>query len=138
MFYGAVVVPVGTRVLESETEQGFVTQEVTHWLNGCGAAALVGWLGLLLAEQRRSGAFRASLGMWCGLAASLVLQVIIHERMDGLLDAETHSVLEPERFYGHHRVYLIVSTLQWLGAIGLLWLTVRHWSRGGRQGESDG
>jgi hypothetical protein len=129
MFYGAVVVPVGAHVLGSETEQGFVTQEVTQWLNACGAVALAGWLGILLAEQRRARVSRSSVILWCGLLVSLLVLVIVHERMDKLLDAETHSVLEPEPFYAHHRVYLIVSTLQWLGAIGLLCLTIRQWSR---------
>jgi len=32
MFYGGVVVPVGGRVLGSETKQGFVTQSVTNHL----------------------------------------------------------------------------------------------------------
>ena len=31
LFYAAVVVPVGTRVLGSETEQGFITQSVTNY-----------------------------------------------------------------------------------------------------------
>ena len=48
--------------------------------------------------------------------------------MDVLLDAEGHSVIEPDGFYALHRAYLIVSTLQWLGAIGLLVLTLADWS----------
>ena len=42
---GLIVVPVGARVLESETEQGFITQAGDdQWLNGCGAfVALAGW-----------------------------------------------------------------------------------------------
>ena len=43
MFYGAVVVPVGSDVLGSHREQGFVTQSVTNYLNGAGAIALAVW-----------------------------------------------------------------------------------------------
>lgn len=37
-FYAAVVVPIGSDVLGSPITQGFVTQEVTRWLNILGVA----------------------------------------------------------------------------------------------------
>ena len=40
-FYAAVVVPVGQQVLHSHLRQGFVTQQVTNYLNLTGAIALV-------------------------------------------------------------------------------------------------
>ena len=45
MFYGGVVVPVGGRILGSETRQGFITQSVTNYLNLAGArsASSCGW-----------------------------------------------------------------------------------------------
>ena len=43
MFYGAVVVPVGSEVLGSHLQQGFVTQSVTNYLNLIGAMALAVW-----------------------------------------------------------------------------------------------
>jgi len=129
MFYGAIVVPVGARVLESETEQGFITQQVTLWLNGCGIVALTCWLWDLLADRRRL--FRLRIAVWFALLISLVVLVFLHQRMDQLLDADGHSVIEPDRFYLHHRGYLILSTVQWLGAIGLLVLTLRTWDAAG-------
>lgn len=129
MFYGTIVVPVGARVLESETEQGFITQEVTTWLNACGFAALIGWFGTLLTDRLSGEPIRSRLALWMSLLALLAGQVILHSRMDGLLDRATHSVIEPDRFYAHHRLYLIVSTSQWLVAIVLLALTLASWSR---------
>ena len=44
-FYTAVVVPIGTAVLETALAQGWITRQVTVYLNLAGAAALVmlGW-----------------------------------------------------------------------------------------------
>lgn len=128
MFYGAVVVPIGTRVLESETEQGFITQQVTDWLNGCGAMALGIWLWILLDSRRTASRFRAKLWLWIGLTVLLIVLGVLHRRMDGLLDAKGHSVIDPATFYKHHRLYLITSTGQWFGSIALLAMTIRGWS----------
>src|SRR5262249_56597146 len=40
-FYAAVVVPIGQQVLNSHLRQGFITQQVTNYLNLSGAIALV-------------------------------------------------------------------------------------------------
>ena len=40
-FYASVVVPVGQRELGSHLEQGFITRQVTNYLNLSGAVALV-------------------------------------------------------------------------------------------------
>ncbi|MDB6036228.1 MAG: hypothetical protein JWM99_69 [Verrucomicrobiales bacterium] len=40
-FYSAVVIHVGHRVFESHREIGFLTQEVTIWLNRSGAIVLL-------------------------------------------------------------------------------------------------
>jgi hypothetical protein len=42
-FYGGVVVPVGSDVLGSEREQGFITRSVTNYLNLAGTVALAVW-----------------------------------------------------------------------------------------------
>lgn len=43
MFYGGVVVPVGSRILGSDLEQGWITRSVTNYLNVAGAVALALW-----------------------------------------------------------------------------------------------
>lgn len=39
MFYGGVVVPVSSRILGSDLEQGWITRSVTNYLNVSGAVA---------------------------------------------------------------------------------------------------
>jgi hypothetical protein len=51
-FYAAVVVPIGQRVLGSHLEQGFITREVTWYMNIAGAVALAVLAGDLLASSR--------------------------------------------------------------------------------------
>ena len=56
-------------------------------------------------------------------AVSLAALVLLHPLMDALLDAPRRVVLDGDRFYSLHRVYLIVSTVQWLaGLVCLIWL----------------
>ncbi len=40
-FYAVLVIPTGAKVLGSHTEQGFVTQQVTNWLNLVGAMGTI-------------------------------------------------------------------------------------------------
>jgi hypothetical protein len=53
--YGGVVVPVGSAVLGSEQEPGFITRSVTNYLNLAGAVALAVW-GWDLMTMRRTSA----------------------------------------------------------------------------------
>ena len=44
-FYTLIVIPTGGKVLGSERDVGFITQQVTNWLNWIGLLALLvlGW-----------------------------------------------------------------------------------------------
>ena len=53
-FYAVVVVPVGQEVLGSHKEQGFITREVTKYLNWAGAIALVPLAWDLAATRERT------------------------------------------------------------------------------------
>lgn len=128
-FYGGVVVPVGTRLLGSTTQQGFITQSVTNYLNLAGLVALALWfLELYLLERwrgeepTRHEAFARWL-LWWGLAIALAAQFALHARMDGLLDAVSYEVRDPWQFHWLHRAYLMTSTGQWLAGVILLALS---------------
>lgn len=125
MFYGGVVVPVGARVLGSETEQGFITQSVTNYLNAAGALCLAVWLESLWSD-RRSGVSKTEWAIWFFLAASLVMLVWIHGRMDLVLNGELRSVLDARSFDLFHKLYIGTSSLQWAASLLLLWLTIRR------------
>ena len=121
-FYAAVVVPIGTEVLDS-TSQGFVTRQVTKVLNIASAITLAILIWELLATFRTV----TRKWLWCYLSLLLVYSgcllglFLLHPRLDELLDPETFSVLQSEEFYRRHRQYLWLSTLQWLATIGMMW-----------------
>src|SRR5690242_12724696 len=118
-FYTSVVIPVGTRTLGS-VRQGFITQQVTGWLNVAGAVALPLMLWNLAAVWRARGrAVRiALLGTWVLMAAVEVELFAMHPMMDRLLDLRAKHVLDYARFDRLHYIYLMSSTIQW--AAGLL------------------
>ena len=118
-FYALVVVPVGTDVIGG-TEQGFVTQRVTGWLNWIGVASLV----VLLPSVRK----RWMLATWAALALTLAALFALHLRLDALLDGKAREVISPGTFYNWHRAYLGVTALQWLGGVAHLWGVVQSTS----------
>jgi hypothetical protein len=127
-FYGGVVVPVGSAVLGSEREQGFITRKVTNYLNLAGAVALAVWGWDLRAMRGKSpGGRRLRWATWAGLVLSLALLVWLHPKLGDLLDPEDVMVLDRRRFRSLHERYLIVSTVQWAGCLLLTALTIRAW-----------
>jgi hypothetical protein len=127
-FYGGVVVPVGSAVLGSEREQGFITRSVTNYLNLAGAVALTIWGWDLTAMHGKSpGGRRLRWANWAGLVLSLVVLAWLHPRLDELLVSEDTMVLDRHRFRSLHERYLIVSTVQWAGCLLLTALTISAW-----------
>jgi hypothetical protein len=122
VFYGGVVVPIGSEVLGSDRLQGFVTQRVTVWLNLFGlvwCAALV-WDCLNVRDRSRGVLVLVSLLLQLALFA-------IHWEMTKYLDFERDTVVSRPTFRRWHQVYLTISTAHWLMAIVVLWLTLRRW-----------
>lgn len=114
-FYGAVVVPTGAKVLGSATAQGFVTQQVTVQLNVIAMVALAALAWNVLASSRTA---RRPLALtWLVMLAAQVALFALHPYVGALLDATEHRVTDPEAFYARHRVYLMVTTGQWLAAV---------------------
>ena len=114
-FYALVVVPIGSDVFGA-TAQGFVTQRVTHWLNGIGVVTLVLLLWNLTAVRRR-----LLIVTWLLLASCLASLAMLHGSLDGLLDPQSQTVNDAERFYKLHRVYLVLTAVQWLAGLAHLW-----------------
>lgn len=128
-FYTAVVVPTGTEVLGSPAAQGFITRQVTRWINVTGAVALVvlTWDALATRSVRRARLFLCLL-----LAAGVVTLMILHPRLDAMLDAQRERVLDRSAFRSAHRIYLWVSTAQWFAGVAYLTLTPFAWRRDDR------
>ena len=128
MFYGGVVVPAGTKILGSESEQGFITQAVTKYLNGAGAVCLVLWLEHLW-HERRSGVIPLEWYAWAFASLSLGVLVGTHLQMDRLLNVESRSILDHAAFRRYHKLYLWTSSLQWVASLVMLFLTLFRWSK---------
>jgi hypothetical protein len=127
-FYAAVVVPIGTDVLNSALHQGMITRQVTQYLNIAGAVALAAW-AWDLAAQSAPTAVRQRLRwlLWLFLATLLAALGWLHPRMDNLIDPINAGVLDHDAFNYMHRWYLWLGTAQWAGSIVLTFATLRGW-----------
>ena len=124
VFYGAVVLPLLHQVVDSPTG-GRVTRNVTHAMNAIGGLALgLAWLDQARRDRRtapsRLDRARAA-ARWRRLAALRVGTLLLaslgtlHAMMD-------RHLLEYglDGFYPLHRIYVRLSTLQWI--VNLVWL----------------
>jgi hypothetical protein len=126
-FYAAVVVRVGTEEL-GPLGQGFITRQVTNYLNAAGALALLvlAWDVIATADSsvpRRFGRWLTALAM----AIGLVLLVVLHFSLESQLDVPNHDIRERATFLPLHRLYLWISTLQWACALAHAVLTIQAW-----------
>lgn len=128
LFYVSVVVPVGTSVLGSAKDQGFITRGVTQWMNVSGGVALAVMALDVICTMGESRWGRR--GRWSSVAIMaifLIALVVLHRRMDAYLDPEIGELLNRRAFYPLHRIYLWVSTFQWVFGLAYLGLTLRAW-----------
>ncbi|HEV3415682.1 MAG TPA: hypothetical protein VG056_02670 [Pirellulales bacterium] len=123
-FYGAVVIKVGEAVLGSHRPVGFITQEVSHWLNLIGAVAVALLLWNIAAEWAAVGPWRrfGLAATWIIMVAGLAALVVIHRFLDGVLEVETQEILNYKQFIWLHRFYLAISTIQWAAGLLHAWL----------------
>jgi hypothetical protein len=122
-FYTGVVVPTGTAVLGSAAAQGFITRQVTIWMNVAGAVALP----ILLWDAAATRPFRRSrITLAWLLAAGLIGLAMIHPRLDAMLDSVNERVRDRHEFMPLHRKYLWISTAQW--AVGVIYLLLTPWA----------
>lgn len=128
MFYGAVVVPVGSEVLGSHQMQGWVTRSVSVYLNLAGLAAVAVWAWDMAATSDPSSSRRwLRWGLWTILLLTLGMQFWLHRSLDELLDLETFRIIDRSQFRVLHRWYLNISTLQWAASMMLAATTLLAW-----------
>jgi len=128
-FYASVVVPVGQQVF-GHLRQGFVTRQVTVYLNLAGGVALlILFWDLLAARDSAAWRRRGRWLMWAGLFVTLLSLFWLHARLDEQLVIKGRIIRDAEVFYPLHRLYLWISTVQW--ACGLLYilLSLAAWRR---------
>jgi hypothetical protein len=127
VFYGAVVVPAGTRLMGA-AGQGAITARVTDALNAIGFLSLA-VLALELSLTRDPEPRRTACRWWAwgfALACQGVL-LYSHLLLDAMMDDDRRRVLVRTAFDPLHRVYLIASTAQWVACLFLVWWTLRAW-----------
>jgi hypothetical protein len=136
-FYVSFVVPIGTEVLGSAIEQGMITRRVTVWLNIVGAIALF----MMILEsaflwRRDSGRGRHWLVVLAVLMWILLVGLFkLHSILDGFIDAKEVTISDGVSFYSYHRVYLWISTIQWLMSWAWLAILVKTWNPSDRHSQ---
>jgi len=130
-FYALFVVPTGVDVLGGETEQGFITQRVSNVINLCGMVALAVLLANAAVNWRLIGRFAklALAATWLVMAGAQLVLLLVHPRLDTLLDMDSHSIVEPSSFHRLHEFYLSVTTVQWSAGLLHLVAAVAIWCR---------
>ena len=128
-FYASVVIHTGHRVFGGRLETGFLTQQVTQWLNFIGVITLTILLANGFADWRHPSRWiKASLWLtWAIMAAILVALYTLHPMLDRMLDVEAHRVVDRSHFHGLHATYMNLSTTQWVAGLLHLWLTLLVW-----------
>jgi len=125
------VIPTAQGVLESERDAGFITQQVTRWLNVIGAAALP-VLAWLVTSGWRGQPPRLRLGViatWIIMVLAQAGLFITHPFMDALLEPQGHKIHHLAHFENLHTVYLTLATIQWIAAMLQIWLMLMIWRR---------
>jgi hypothetical protein len=131
-FYASVVVPIGTEFLGSAVEQGFITAQVTRYLNLAGLVAVPVLLWDALATRATWRQRAPRLALWVGLAVTLAVLLWLHPLMADRMDREALRIHERSGFRRLHRGYLWTSTVQWVfGLVFLAW-GVADWRRADR------
>jgi hypothetical protein len=129
-FYASFVVPIGTDVLGSTRKQGMITRQVTQRINVLGALAAAGFVWELMAERLRRTRFsnRCGAALWLVFLISTLALFWLHPQLDRLIDVDRQAVMDHDRFYFLHRVYLWTNTIGWATVIGLMVIFVRAWT----------
>ena len=116
-FYAAIVVPVGTELIGT-SEQGIITQTVTHWLNGIGGLSLIGLFYLAFIAYPHKGLKTC----WVLLSLSWIGLLLVHPLLDAMIEPGSYALEDPSSFYTWHRFYLWIHTVQWIASIGFWWV----------------
>jgi hypothetical protein len=130
-FYALIVIPTAEKVLGGIRDAGFITQQVTHWLNVIGAGAVLILPCLLAPDWRglRAGLRFGLSATWIAMAVAQLGLFLTHPLIDQFLEAQGHKLHHFEQFSKMHTVYLTFATVQWSAALLQIWLMLINWRR---------
>jgi hypothetical protein len=128
-FYALVVIPTATMVLGSVRQVGFITEQVTNWINLIGIVAILFFLWNIKVEwKRQSGRRRWGLvTFWLIMALAHVGLFVTHPFMDHLLNPKTRALRDYDHFVDLHTVYLTFATTEWSAALLYVWVLFFCW-----------
>jgi len=128
VFYAGVVVPIGTEVLGSASEQGRITRRVAVWLNWTGAVALIplGWDAWV--DRRDRVARRGRIVTWLVMAGGQIILFSMYPALDAMFDPDAVHISERRLFRRLHRTYLWTSTIQWIAGVAYAAFTLWAWT----------
>ena len=133
-FYALVVIPTASHVLGNHRDVGFITQQVTYWLNLTGIVALLLslWnIASVLPMARRRMRFLL-VGTWFVMAATHAALFISHSWLSAILDIDHHRIIDSDLFEFRHGVYETFVTIQWIAALLQMWLFLQLWQASDR------
>jgi hypothetical protein len=125
MFYGAIVVPIGTEILGSAKSQAVITRLVAMAINLAGGVTLLAWLTDLFAERQLH--WRRRWMSWAFLVVTVIALVVLHHFMDVEFNATNGDFHDWRTFRTMHRWYLRISTMQWAVSILFSFWTLQSW-----------
>jgi len=122
-FYTAVVIRIGHQHFP-DRQFGFVTGEVTSILDAMSAVAIVlAGVNVALDWRGLPRGFRwAAAGTAAALLLTLAGSVLIHSRLDAVLDYPARRIRDQALFEPLHERYELFASLQW--GFGLLYVGI--------------
>ena len=112
-FYSGIVVTVGMQVLGSHLQMGFITQQVTVYLNIFSLIVFISYIYCLHNEEFTANSLVEQIAAISIVGFQLLL-FLLHFYLTDLLDFEKHLIINQDNFYLLHRIYLIIETVIWL------------------------
>jgi hypothetical protein len=130
-FYASTVIHVGHRVFNSNREVGFLTKEVTVWLNRSAVVTLFILLANHLVCSRTDTKWlnRVRLGTLILMAAIQVALFLLHPMLDQGLNVTNRTIIKGSGFHSLHLWYMNLSTTQWTAALIHLATVLLSWRR---------
>ena len=129
-FYSTAVISTSQEVLHSHLRAGLITQQVTNWLNWISLPALaicaVNWF-VQRKDPRRFWVWMLGVA-FAGMVVTQITLFPAHRVLDArIMD---HQIADEAAFFGLHRLYLVLSTLQWCATVAYIWVTLVLWTEG--------
>jgi hypothetical protein len=127
-FYTGFVVRISHDVLDDPMDGGLITQRVTAVLQVFGTVTVVLMACNALVIARYSKKCGYALG---AIAAMVVCALaglfVVHGHLDAVIDVAASEITDYDAFKIGHRRYNQLTTIQWLGSLAYLAITVFAW-----------